>query len=60
MFENVDGRKTDGETDDWAIAILIAHFGAFGSGELKMKVNAVSVSSYKNFECFEINTKQTT
>ena len=29
MFENVDGR-----TDDGVIGILIAHLGAFGSGEL--------------------------
>ena len=32
MFENVDGR-TDGVT-----GILIAHLGAFGSGELKIPV----------------------
>ena len=30
MFENVDGR-----TDDGVTGILIAHLGAFGSGELK-------------------------
>ena len=30
MFENVDGR-----TDTGLIGILIAHLGAFGSGELK-------------------------
>ena len=30
MFENVDGRADDGVT-----GILIAHLGAFGSGELK-------------------------
>ena len=30
MFENVDGR-----TDAGVIGILIAHLGAFGSGELK-------------------------
>ena len=30
MFENVDGRTNDGVT-----GILIAHLGAFGSGELK-------------------------
>ena len=40
MFENVDGR-TDGRTDDGrtdagVTGILIAHLGAFGSGELKM------------------------
>ena len=41
MFENVDGRRTDdGRTDDGrttdagVTGILIAHLGAFGSGEL--------------------------
>ena len=32
MFENVDGR-----TDDGVTGILIAHLGAFGSGELKIE-----------------------
>ena len=32
MFKNVDGRRT---TDAGVIGILIAHLGAFGSGELK-------------------------
>ena len=41
MFENVDGRTTDGRTTDGrttdagVTGILIAHLGAFGSGELK-------------------------
>ena len=37
MFENVDGR-TDGPrtTDAGVTGILIAHLGAFGSGELKI------------------------
>ena len=34
MFENVDGR-----TDNGVIGILIAHLGAFGSGELKIMKN---------------------
>ena len=36
MFENVDG-QTDGRrtTDAGVTGILIAHLGAFGSGELK-------------------------
>ena len=36
MFENVDGRQTtDGRrTDAGVTGILIAHLGAFGSGEL--------------------------
>ena len=48
MFENVDGR-----TDDGVTGILIAHLGAFGSGELikvnKQFRNALSVHvSYKS------------
>ena len=36
MFENVDGRTDDGRTTDARVTgILIAHLGAFGSGELK-------------------------
>ena len=39
MFENVDGRRTTDDrrrtTDDGVTGILIAHLGAFGSGELK-------------------------
>ena len=38
MFENVDGRTDDGRTTDAGVTgILIAHLGAFGSGELKSK-----------------------
>ena len=41
MFENVGGRMTDGRmdgrTDAGVTGILIAHLGAFGSGELKRK-----------------------
>ena len=39
MFENVDGRTDDGRqtTDAGVTGILIAHLGAFGSGELKSK-----------------------
>ena len=40
MFENVDGR-TDGRTTDAGVTgILIAHLGAFGSGELKSNKEA--------------------
>ena len=35
MFENVDGRTTDAGVT----GILIAHLGAFGSGELKIQVD---------------------
>ena len=43
MFENVDGRTDDGRTTDGrttdagVTGILIAHLGAFGSGELKIQ-----------------------
>ena len=40
IFENVDGR-TDGRTDDGVIGILIAHLGAFGSGELKIQATSI-------------------
>ena len=36
MFENVDGRTTDAGVT----GILIAHLGAFGSGELKIILNS--------------------
>ena len=45
MFENVDGRTDDGRTDDGrttdarVTGILIAHLGAFSSGELKTQRN---------------------
>ena len=39
MFENVDGRRTTDDrrrtTDAGVTGILLAHPGAFGSGELK-------------------------
>ena len=36
MFENVDGLTDDGRaTDAGVTGILIAHLGAFGSGEQK-------------------------
>ena len=38
MFENVDGRRTD----TGVTGILIAHFGVFGSGELKVCVFRVT------------------
>ena len=47
MFENVDGQTDDGRmtdgrpagrtTDAGVTGILIAHLGAFGSGELKKR-----------------------
>ena len=39
MFENVDGR-----TDDGVTGILIAHLGAFGSGELKAETENMFVA----------------
>ena len=53
MFENVDGRtddgRTDGRTDDGVTGILIAHLGAFGSGELKKFLNVVKNKSLQFF-----------
>ena len=47
MFENVDGR-TDGRTTDAGVTgILIAHLGAFGSGEL-IKRSTCSLTSDKD------------
>ena len=48
MFENVDGRTDDGRTDDGRMdagvtGILIAHLGAFGSGELKTTIPTLGV-----------------
>ena len=40
MFENVDGRTTDA-----GVTILIAHLGAFGSGELIMN-NQISLPPF--------------
>ena len=37
MFENVDGRTTDARVT----GILIAHLGAFGSGELKINLQTL-------------------
>ena len=58
MFENVDGRRTDGRrtdgrtdgrrtddgrtTDAGVTGILLAHLGAFDSGELKI-IHIVSI-----------------
>ena len=60
MFENVDGRTTDGRwtdgqtTDAGVTCILIAHLGAFGSGELKIKGNMARFhqmdTQYKNLK----------
>ena len=47
MFENVD-RRTDGRrTDDGVTGILIAHLGAFGSGELKINIAMDHASKYE-------------
>ena len=43
MFENVDGRTDDGRTTNAGVTgMLIAHLGAFGSGELKTKETSLS------------------
>ena len=43
MFENVDGRTDAGVTG----ILLIAHLGAFGSGELKTKISMTNGSLMK-------------
>ena len=52
MFENVDGR-----TDDGVTGILIAHLGAFGSGELKMirKFNSIICRFFAPHTCNRLN-----
>ena len=51
MFENVDGRTDDGRrtTDAGVTGILIAHLGAFGSGEL---INIYSPVSHTKILAF--------
>ena len=59
MFENVDGRTdgrtTDGRTTDAGVTgILIAHLGAFGSGELKneaCKIKYACLSIFMHHFC---------
>ena len=58
MFENVDGRadgrRTDGRTTDARVTgILIAHLGAFGSGELKIiwYVQRLKCSNFQHYTC---------
>ena len=51
MFENVDGRTTDGRTDARVTGILIAHLGAFGSGELKL-MHRIRLFCYIGSGCF--------
>ena len=52
MFENVDGRTDGRRTDAGVTGILIAHLGAFGSGELKTKKNKKLVSIVFWCVCF--------
>ena len=48
MFENVDGRTDDGRRtpDAGVTGILIAHLGAFGSGELKTEKKKESLQDH--------------
>ena len=47
MFENVDGRTDAGRTPDAGVTgILIAHLGAFGSGELKKSADDKNMENY--------------
>ena len=48
--ENVDGRTTDARV----IGILIAHLGAFGSGELKNEQIKGLISNMWLFVCYTI------
>ena len=56
MFENVDGRRTDGRrmTDAGVTGILIAHLRAFGSGELKSSENDQLTGHFQSFFFFNI------
>ena len=53
MFENVDGRRTtDGRTTDAGVTgILIAHLGAFGSGELKINIKIAWPNNCATLPC---------
>ena len=45
-----DGRTTDGRTTDAGVTgILIAHLGAFGSGELKINFNYALLSGGQGY-----------
>ena len=46
MFENVDGRTDGRRTDAGVTGILIAHLGAFGSGELIIKLGNKAYSQF--------------
>ena len=70
MFENVDGRtddgRTDGRTPDAGVTgILIAHLGAFGSGELKIhtlknRMHSIRmVTTRENPTLVHVNNKST-
>ena len=52
MFGNVDGQTMDGRwmTDAGVIGILIAHLGAVGSGELKIKSKGSLASSLSTYD----------
>ena len=57
MFENVDGRRKDGRrTDDGVIGILIAHLGAFGSGELKTEGQREDMCHFIAYSVTEFDT----
>ena len=44
MFENVDGRTTD----NGVTGILMAHLGAFGSGELKIVIDLINTCKFSS------------
>ena len=58
MFENVDGRTTDGRrTDAGVTGILIAHLRAFGSGELINGLVSNTVNDGENHKMMAVLTQ---
>ena len=59
MFENVDGRTDYGRTTDAGVTgRLIAHLGAFGSGELKSTLHFNFSSSWHTLLLLKSTIKQ--
>ena len=57
-----DGRRTDGRTTDAGVTgILIAHLGAFGSGELKIleSLMRLILLRQRQFSNFDKNARAT-
>ena len=54
-----DGRTTDGRTDAGVTGILIAHLGAFGSGELIITVSHSTLNTQINITANSVYQDQT-